>query len=151
MPADSSYMPYKNEELTSTTIPHYVRGAGSAAMFTPPARFNNNILPSFANTTTTNVTVIRGKTIYLHCHVLNLGTKTVSWVRHRDIHVLTVGRITFTNDDRFEAMNKPGSDVWRLRIKFPQIKDAGKYECQVSMKPPIARVINLNVVGKNNT
>ncbi|XP_068225902.1 synaptogenesis protein syg-2-like [Palaemon carinicauda] len=43
-------------------------------------------------------------------------------------------------------MNKPGSDVWMLRIRYPQMRDAGKYECQVSMRPPIARVIELNVV-----
>ncbi|XP_066957806.1 opioid-binding protein/cell adhesion molecule homolog isoform X2 [Macrobrachium rosenbergii] len=144
LPVNASSPVIAGPTTSTTTIGHFVRGG--AAMFTPPARFNNNILPSFANTTATNVTVIRGKTVYLHCHVLNLGTKTVSWVRHHDIHVLTVGRITFTNDDRFEAMNKPGSDVWMLRIKFPQLRDAGKYECQVSMKPPIARVINLNVV-----
>ncbi|KAK7074514.1 hypothetical protein SK128_010652 [Halocaridina rubra] len=155
MPSDAQ-MAFENENSSFTTVPPYVRGLGSAAMFTPPARFNNNILPTFSNTTTTNVTVLKGKTVYLHCHVLNLGTKTVSsfesetrtvsWVRHQDIHVLTVGRITFTNDDRFQAMNKPGSDIWMLRIKFPQLEDAGKYECQVSMKPPIARVINLNVI-----
>ncbi|XP_071518226.1 T-lymphocyte activation antigen CD86-like [Panulirus ornatus] len=118
----------------------------SSAVFTAPARFSNQVLPSFANTTSTNVTVIRDKTAYLHCHVLNIGTKTVSWVRHEDIHVLTVGRLTFTNDDRFEAMNKPGSDVWSLRIKYPQLRDSGKYECQVSTRPPRARVIILNVV-----
>lgn len=72
----------------------------------------------------------------------------MSWVRHEDIHVLTVGRLTFTNDERFEAMNKPGSDVWSLRIKYPQLRDSGKYECQVSTRPPRARVIILNVVGK---
>ncbi|XP_042229338.1 uncharacterized protein LOC121871212 [Homarus americanus] len=120
--------------------------SGSTAVFTPPARFSNQVLPSFANTTSVNATVIRDKTAYLHCHVLNIGTKTVSWVRHEDIHVLTVGRLTFTNDDRFEAMNKPGSDVWSLRIKFPQLRDSGKYECQVSTRPPRARVITLNVV-----
>ncbi|KAG7164876.1 Synaptogenesis protein syg-2-like 4 [Homarus americanus] len=48
--------------------------------------------------------------------------------------------------DMFEAMNKPGSDVWSLRIKFPQLRDSGKYECQVSTRPPRARVITLNVV-----
>lgn len=129
-----------------SSMTHRVVGAGSSAVFTPPARFSNTVLPSFANTTVTNVTVIRGKTAYLRCHVLNIGTKTVSWVRHDDIHVLTVGRLTFTNDDRFEAMNKPGSDVWSLRIKFPQLRDSGKYECQVSTRPTRSRVITLNVV-----
>lgn len=60
-----------------SSMTHRVVGAGSSAVFTPPARFSNTVLPSFANTTVTNVTVIRGKTAYLHCHVLNIGTKTV--------------------------------------------------------------------------
>ncbi|XP_037804835.1 neural cell adhesion molecule 2-like [Penaeus monodon] len=134
---EGAYIQVPSKPVTTT---------GSTGAFTPPARFNNQILPSFANTTETNVTVIRDKTAYLHCHVLNLGTKTVSWVRHEDIHVLTVGRLTFTNDDRFVAMNKPGSDVWSLRIKFPQLKDSGRYECQVSTRPLRSKVITLNVV-----
>ncbi|KAK8720772.1 hypothetical protein OTU49_013113, partial [Cherax quadricarinatus] len=44
-----------------------IGSSGSSGMFTPPARFSNLVLPSFANTTATNVTVIRGKTAYLHC------------------------------------------------------------------------------------
>lgn len=71
----------------------------------------------------------------------------ISWVRHEDIHVLTVGRITFTNDARFVAHNNPGSNVWVLRIKYPQPRDSGLYECQVSVRPPLARVVQLNVVG----
>lgn len=38
-----------------------------------------------------NVTALVGNTAYLNCLVKNIGNKTVSWVRHRDIHLLTVG------------------------------------------------------------
>lgn len=62
--------------------------------------------------------------------------------------MLTVGRITFAFDGRFVAHNTPGSNVWSLRIKFAQLRDSGKYECQVSIRPPLARVVQLNVVGR---
>ncbi|KAF2353091.1 Immunoglobulin I-set [Trinorchestia longiramus] len=134
---------------TSSVFSYTLAGPGLAAMFTPPPSFqNNDITPSFGDTTPTNVTVITGRMAELKCAVNNLGTKSVSWVRHQDIHVLTVGRITFTNDDRFVAHNTPGSNVWSLRIKFPQARDSGKYECQVSIRPPLARVVQLNVVGQ---
>lgn len=45
----------------------------------------------------------------------------VSWVRHRDIHLLTVGRDTYTSDQRFQAVHKPRSDEWMLQIKYPQV------------------------------
>lgn len=55
----------------------------------------------------------------------------VSWVRHRDIHLLTVGRYTYTSDQRFRAIHHPHSEDWILQIKFVQNRDAGIYECQV--------------------
>lgn len=55
----------------------------------------------------------------------------VSWVRHRDIHLLTVGRYTYTSDQRFRAIHHPHSDDWVLQIKYPQHRDSGIYECQV--------------------
>lgn len=55
----------------------------------------------------------------------------VSWVRHRDIHLLTVGRYTYTSDQRFKAIHHPHSEDWILQIKYPQHRDSGIYECQV--------------------
>ncbi|MPC86809.1 hypothetical protein E2C01_081645 [Portunus trituberculatus] len=48
---------------------------------------------------------------------LRLFLAQVSWVRHHDIHVLTVGRFTFTNDDRFEVHHDDGSNEWLLRLR----------------------------------
>lgn len=72
----------------------------------------------------------------------------VSWVRHRDIHLLTVGRYTYTSDQRFEAQHKPRSEEWALRIRSPQRRDSGQYECQISTTPPIGHAVFLNIVGK---
>lgn len=76
--------------------------------------------------------------------------RQVSWVRHRDIHLLTVGRYTYTSDQRFEAQHKPRSEEWELRIRSPQRRDSGQYECQISTTPPIGMPVYLNIVGKLN-
>lgn len=68
-------------------------------------------------------------------------------MRHRDIHLLTVGRYTYTSDQRFEAMHSPHAEDWTLRIRYAQRKDSGIYECQISTTPPIGHSVFLNVVG----
>lgn len=63
----------------------------------------------------------------------------VSWVRHRDIHLLTVGRYTYTSDQRFKAIHHAHSEDWILQIKYPQHRDSGIYECQVMILLPLIR------------
>lgn len=72
----------------------------------------------------------------------------VSWVRHRDIHLLTVGRYTYTSDQRFRAIHHPHSEDWILQIKYPQHRDSGIYECQISTTPHMSHFIYLNVIGE---
>ncbi|XKL68793.1 hypothetical protein PGB90_006562 [Kerria lacca] len=78
-----------------------------------------------------------------------IENKEVSWIRHRDIHLLTVGRYTYTSDQRFEAIHSPHTEDWSLRIKYPQRKDSGIYECQISTTPPVGHQIYLKVVVKH--
>lgn len=63
--------------------------------------------------------------IFIHFHA------QVSWIRHRDIHILTVGAYTYTSDQRFQATHHKETEDWILQIKWVQKRDAGKYECQV--------------------
>lgn len=72
----------------------------------------------------------------------------VSWIRKRDLHILTVGILTYTNDQRFQALHQEGSDEWTLKISSPQPRDSGTYECQVSMEPKISQAFRLSVIGK---
>ncbi|KAJ8927240.1 hypothetical protein NQ314_020320 [Rhamnusium bicolor] len=72
----------------------------------------------------------------------------VSWIRHRDIHILTVGSYTYTSDQRFQANHHPETDEWTLQIKWAQKRDAGIYECQISTQPVRSYFVSLNVVGK---
>ncbi|XP_011504539.1 PREDICTED: protein turtle homolog B-like isoform X3 [Ceratosolen solmsi marchali] len=102
--------------------------------------------PYFDKSASKNVTALLGKTTYLTCRVKNLGNKTVSWVRHRDIHLLTIGSYTYTNDQRFRAIHQIQSDDWVLQIKFPQHRDTGIYECQLSTTPHMSHFVHLNVV-----
>ncbi|XP_013185270.2 zwei Ig domain protein zig-8-like [Amyelois transitella] len=93
-----------------------------------------------------NVTALVGHPVKLICRVKNLHNRTVSWVRDRDIHLLTVGRYTYTSDQRFEAEHRPRSEEWALNIRSPQRRDSGKYECQISTTPPIGHAVYLEIV-----
>lgn len=71
-------------------------------------------------------------------------------MRHRDVHLLTVGRYTYTSDQRFEAQHFPHTEDWTLKIRYPQRKDSGIYECQISTTPPVGRTVHLTIVGESN-
>lgn len=66
-----------------------------------------------------------GKSVYLSCRVRNLSNKTVSWIRHRDVHILTVGVYTYTSDQRFATAHNKETDEWTLSIKWAQKRDSG--------------------------
>lgn len=78
----------------------------------------------------------------------------VSWVRHRDIHILTAGAYTYTSDQRFQALHRQNTgqnsewSEWTLCIKWAQERDQGIYECQISTIPVKAHQFHLNVVGE---
>lgn len=73
----------------------------------------------------------------------------VSWIRMRDLHILTSGPYLFTNDNRF-GIHHPLRDsaIWNLQIKEVSPKDMGSYECQVNTEPKIKFLVNLTVFGK---
>ncbi|XP_072388686.1 zwei Ig domain protein zig-8-like [Diabrotica undecimpunctata] len=109
---------------------------------------NNNIsiYPYFEFNVPRNVTTTVGQTAFLHCRVEQLGDKAVSWIRKRDLHILTAGILTYTSDQRFQVIRPDKSDNWTLQIKFPQIRDSGIYECQVNTEPKMSLPFRLNVV-----
>ncbi|XP_072948198.1 zwei Ig domain protein zig-8-like isoform X2 [Epargyreus clarus] len=119
-------------------------GAGSINAL--PASVSARLAPSFDAATPRNVTALVGKSAYLSCRVRNLGNRTVSWIRHRDLHILTVGGYTYTSDQRFQATHSPQTDDWTLQIKWAQQRDAGVYECQVSTQPVRSFFVTLHVV-----
>ena len=72
----------------------------------------------------------------------------VSWIRHRDLHVLTVSSFTFTNDERFSAHRDSSTGDWVLVLRHPEPSDSGYYECSISIKPVTAISVKLEVVDK---
>lgn len=102
--------------------------------------------PYFEKSASKNVTALVGKTTYLNCKVRNLGNRTVTWIRHRDLHLLTVGRSTYTSDQRFTSIHNPMTEDWTLQLRYPQRRDSGVYECQVGTTPPIGYSMHLSVV-----
>lgn len=61
---------------------------------------------------------------------------------------MTIGILTYTNDQRYQALHTEGSDEWSMRISSSQPRDSGVYECQVSTEPKISQAYRLNVVGE---
>ncbi|XP_061708389.1 zwei Ig domain protein zig-8-like [Cydia pomonella] len=120
--------------------------AGGAPINSLPGGGAARLAPSFDAATPRNVTALVGKSAYLSCRVRNLGNRTVSWIRHRDLHILTVGGYTYTSDQRFQATHSPQTDDWTLHIKWAQQRDAGVYECQVSTQPVRSFFVTLHVV-----
>ena len=68
-----------------------------------------------------------GEDIRMMCTISNLGNRTVSWLRHRDIHLLTHGVTSYTDDRRFSAYMDILSNTWQLRIKNVSVRSAVNY------------------------
>ncbi|XP_070067937.1 zwei Ig domain protein zig-8 isoform X2 [Drosophila takahashii] len=93
-----------------------------------------------------NITTRTGHTAAINCRVDNLGDKSVSWIRKRDLHILTAGILTYTSDERFKVVRTADSKDWTLHVKYAQPRDSGIYECQVNTEPKISMAFRLNVI-----
>nr|XP_053647479.1 neuronal cell adhesion molecule-like [Cherax quadricarinatus] len=104
--------------------------------------------PYFADSPT-NFTIISGQTAYLPCRVHMLGDRSVTWMRGRDLHILTVGLVTYSADERFQVLHTPETDDWTLQVQYSQPRDSGNYKCQVNSDPKIVRNVFLTVTDGN--
>ncbi|XP_017466112.1 PREDICTED: uncharacterized protein LOC108359012 [Rhagoletis zephyria] len=105
-----------------------------------------NLLPYFDFDVPRNLTVTVGQTGFLHCRVERLGDKDVSWIRKRDLHILTAGSTTYTSDQRFQVIRPENSGNWTLQIKYPQPRDSGIYECQINTEPKMSLSYTFSVI-----
>ncbi|KAG4079747.1 hypothetical protein HA402_014878 [Bradysia odoriphaga] len=103
--------------------------------------------PFFDDISPRNVTTVVDDTVVLKCRVKNKGNRTVSWMRKRDLHILTSNIYTYTGDQRFDVIHAPESDDWDLKIEYAQQRDSGIYECQVNTEPKINLAVYLEVTG----
>ncbi|XP_025831108.1 zwei Ig domain protein zig-8 isoform X3 [Agrilus planipennis] len=104
--------------------------------------------PYFDPTVPRDVNAFRGKTAYLSCRIYNMGNRTVSWIRHADVHIISVGTYTYTSDQRYFILHDNTSGDWTLQIKWVSAKDEGTYGCQLNTQPIKSYYIMLTVVGK---
>lgn len=75
----------------------------------------------------------------------------VSWIRRRDLAILTSNTSVYTTDTRFNVIHIPTSNNWDLRIKPVEERDSGVFECQVNTDPKINFPIHLHVTSKLTT
>ncbi|XP_065356047.1 uncharacterized protein LOC135950432 [Calliphora vicina] len=108
---------------------------------------DTNSMPIFDYGMPRNITARTGHTeAIIKCRVARLDDKSVSWIRKRDLHILTVGTATYTSDKRFQVTESKDSREWTLHVKSPQARDSGIYECQVNTEPKISMAFQLNVI-----
>ncbi|XP_045126944.1 hemicentin-2-like [Portunus trituberculatus] len=103
-------------------------------------------IPYFDPTSPTHIKAQLGSNAYLPCKIKNLGNKSVSWVRNKDAHILSVDRYTFIADARFATWHEAITNTWTLQVKYVKASDAGRYECQVSTEPKMSHFVHLNVI-----
>ncbi|XP_064556547.1 hemicentin-2 isoform X1 [Drosophila montana] len=136
--------------LTTTFDKHTSRITSHMQHFALATELSNLIPeeyePQFDNSSEREIIAALGTTARMHCRVRNLGDRAVSWIRQRDLHILTIGIMTYTNDQRFLARHIDNSDEWVLKVVSVQPRDAGVYECQVSTEPKISLAYKLMVV-----
>ena len=76
----------------------------------------------------------------------------VSWIRNRDLRILAIGQVRYTQDQRFTPLHNKGKDAWALKIQEAKFSDGGHYECQVSyhndVEKKLKKQITLYVLGK---
>ncbi|XP_046819107.1 uncharacterized protein LOC124424304 isoform X2 [Vespa crabro] len=102
---------------------------------------------TFGTENSTTISAQSGSMALLPCVVHNLGDGVVSWIKRKTVQeLLTVGLITYANDERFQAIHFHHSEDWTLQIKYVQGRDAGLYQCQVSTHPPTSIFLFLEVV-----
>ncbi|XP_014286135.1 kin of IRRE-like protein 1 isoform X2 [Halyomorpha halys] len=107
-----------------------------------------SIAPEFDPTPLT-VSVMPGETALLPCRVRNLSDKVVSWMRRKDLLIISSGRFMFTADSRFQVIS-PDEDPasWNLQLRKAKPQDEGLYECQVNTDPKLKQAVLLTVSDK---
>lgn len=128
--------------LESIALPSYLKAVTSIPeeLGESPDR----LLPELLTPIQSSVTTRAGQTASLTCYVRNLGNRQLTWIRGKDLHVLSSGTVTFASDMRVSVSAE--GEAWTLTIRYSQPKDGGQYACQVNTQPPVAVWYNLTVI-----
>ncbi|XP_018323272.1 zwei Ig domain protein zig-8 isoform X2 [Agrilus planipennis] len=106
--------------------------------------------PKFDDLNIRSINARIAQTVLLPCTVWNAGDKVVSWIRKKDLLIISSGMFTFSGDNRFEPVYSPGRNFWGLRIRGVKESDTGQYECQVNTDPKMSLAINLTVSDRDH-
>ena len=106
---------------------------------------SNALLPSFSSSSSQGVDAGIGDDLLLHCYVEHLGHHTVSWIRQKDLQILTVGSHKFTTDDRISVKHDPRNGDFMLLIKLMSEEDFGSYECQINTSPIKINIVKIRI------
>ncbi|XP_055686755.1 uncharacterized protein LOC129792069 [Lutzomyia longipalpis] len=105
--------------------------------------------PTFGTPNGSVVSAQVGATAHLPCTVHSkIDWKMVVWIHWGATDeplILSVGSYIYTADMRIQVQHEESSEDWPLRIRSVTMRDAGMYECQVSLHPPQSIFINLIV------
>ncbi|XP_014359273.1 hemicentin-1 [Papilio machaon] len=126
-------------------VPGVSGGSGAAGLTEGRER------PYFDDVSPRNVSAVVGQSAVLRCRAKHIGNRTVSWMRKRDLHILTSHIFTYTGDARFSVLHPEPSDDWDLKVDYVQPRDAGVYECQINTEPKINMAVVLNVEDESHT
>lgn len=112
----------------------------------PPQTAGRHLKPYIDIPGSPDVNVSLGRTATLRCKTVNLIKKSVSWLRRKDVKLLSVGTYLYTTDSRLAVRQDLSGGEWQLVIRDVAFSDAGEYECQVNTSPVLSHTISLAVV-----
>lgn len=111
-----------------------------------PTKHGTELSPYIDLIGSPDVNVSLGRSATLKCKTVNLIKKSVSWLRHKDVKLLSVGTYLYTTDPRMMVRQDLSAGEWQLIIKDVRYSDAGQYECQINTSPVLSHTLKLAVV-----
>ncbi|XP_042203817.1 protein turtle homolog B-like [Homarus americanus] len=142
LPVFPSLLPTTTTTTTTTPLTATVT-EGSVPVSPTAASSLSSAVFSQQNNTELRTQV--GATAVLHCLANNVGENTVSWIRRRDYHLLTVGSQTYSSDSRFQVRYIKQENDWQLHIRYVQVRDDGVYSVR-SPPTPVSLLSTLHVL-----
>ncbi|XP_023323778.1 junctional adhesion molecule-like [Eurytemora carolleeae] len=127
----------------STKSPVSSRAERSLGKVSPKGLYTG---PYFAPSLISNYSSMVGDTVHLSCVVFQVETQSVSWVRSRDSHILSVDTTVFVSDPRVVIIQNKIRGEWTLIVKGVKKSDEGVYECQISTQNKMSHLTYLKVL-----
>lgn len=121
--------------MAPDTSIHYAETSNEQPRQSTPNIPNNTSQTSSTRTDTyfdeatisvTNITVQSGEDAFLVCSVMNLKGYVISWIRHTDINLLSVGKLRYTQDQRYQIFCDEFDSTWTLKVFQHNSKLLGK-------------------------